>query len=86
MAFFPKLFQSRTKNQNRIFITLCEVSPGIIWAGGYASGIFQITKKNGNIEYLTPAQSFHLNVRADKYIRDIKRTDTGVYGPEDIII
>lgn len=63
--------------QNRIFITLCEVSPGIIWAGGYASGIFQITKKNGNIEYLTPAQSFHLNVRADKYIRDIKKDRYG---------
>lgn len=61
----------------RIFITLCEVSPGIIWAGGYASGIFQITKKNGNIEYLTPAQSFHLNVRADKYIRDIKKDRYG---------
>lgn len=58
-------------------ITLCEVSPGIIWAGGYASGIFQITKKNGNIEYLTPAQSFHLNVRADKYIRDIKKDRYG---------
>ena len=56
---------------------LCEVSPGIIWAGGYASGIFQITKKNGNIEYLTPAQAFHLNVRADKYIRDIKKDRYG---------
>lgn len=83
---FLSSFNHGLKDQNRIFITLCEVSPGIIWAGGYASGIFQITKKNGNIEYLTPAQSFHLNVRADKYIRDIKRTDTGVYGPEDIII
>ena len=63
---FLSSFNHGLKNQNRIFITLCEVSPGIIWAGGYASGIFQITKKNGNIEYLTPAQSFHLNVRADK--------------------
>lgn len=70
-------FNHGLKNQNRIFITLCEVSPGIIWAGGYASGIFQITKKNGNIEYLTPAQSFHLNVRADKYIRDIKKDRYG---------
>ena len=80
MAFFPKLFQSRTKkSETAFFITLCEVSPGIIWAGGYASGIFQITKKNGNIEYLTPAQSFHLNVRADKYIRDIKKGQIRVY-------
>ena len=74
---FLSSFNHGLKNQNRIFITLCEVSPGIIWAGGYASGIFQITKKNGNIEYLTPAQSFHLNVRADKYIRDIKKDRYG---------
>lgn len=74
---FLSSFNHGLKDQNRIFITLCEVSPGIIWAGGYASGIFQITKKNGNIEYLTPAQSFHLNVRADKYIRDIKKDRYG---------
>lgn len=73
---FLSSFNHGLKDQNRIFITLCEVSPGIIWAGGYASGIFQITKKNGNIEYLTPAQSF-LNVRADKYIRDIKKDRYG---------
>lgn len=70
-------FLSSFNHGLKIFITLCEVSPGIIWAGGYASGIFQITKKNGNIEYLTPAQSFHLNVRADKYIRDIKKDRYG---------
>lgn len=54
--------------------------------GRICIGHFPDYQENGNIEYLTPAQSFHLNVRADKYIRDIKRTDTGVYGPEDIII
>ena len=76
-VLFLSSFNHGLKDQNRIFITLCEVSPGIIWAGGYDRH-FDITKKNGNIEYLTPAQSFHLNVRADKYIRDIKK-DTRVY-------
>ena len=74
---FLSSFNQGVKHQNHIFITLCEVSPGIVWAGGYASGIFQITKKTGNVEYLTPTQSFNLDVRADKYIRDIKKDQYG---------
>ena len=85
MAFFPKLFQSRTKNQNRIFITLCEVSP-VLYGREDMHRAFSDYQEKRKHRIPHPAQSFHLNVRADKYIRDIKRTDTGVYGPEDIII
>ncbi len=74
---FLSSFEHGLKHQNRIFITLCEISPGIIWAGGYASGIFQINKKTGKTDYLTPDQSFHLNVRSDKYIRNIKKDKYG---------
>lgn len=74
---FLSSFDYGPKNQNRIFITLCEVSPGVVWAGGYASGIYQITKKTGAIEYLTPTRSFQLDVRADKYIRDIRKDQYG---------
>ena len=35
-------FESHSKNHT--FISLCEVEPGIIWAGGYSSGIYQINK------------------------------------------
>ena len=42
---FLSSFNHGLKNQNRIFITLCEVSPGIIWAGGYASGISRLPRK-----------------------------------------
>ena len=40
---------------NHIFLTLCEVSPGVICAGGYASGLYRIEKKTGRVEYFPPS-------------------------------
>ena len=42
---FLSSFDKQLKDKNHIFITLCEVSPGVIWAGGYTSGIYKINKK-----------------------------------------
>ncbi len=39
---FLSSFNHQLKDKNHIFITLCEVAPGIIWAGGYTSGIYKI--------------------------------------------
>lgn len=46
---FLSSFDHQLKNKNHIFITLCEVSPGIIWAGGYTSGVYKSrkTKRDG---------------------------------------
>ena len=74
---FLSSFERGAGTQNRIFLTLCEVSPGIIWAGGYTSGIYQIDKRNSTIQYLTPSLSFHLDIRPDKYIRAIKKDRQG---------
>ncbi len=60
-----------TKNRNHTFTSLCEVNPGIIWAGGYSSGIYQIEKHSKRVSYFTPSH-FHVeNIRPDKYIRII---------------
>ena len=40
---------------NHIFLTLCEVSPGVICAGGYASGLYRIEKKTERVEYFPPS-------------------------------
>ena len=42
---FLSSFNHQLKDKNHIFITLCEVAPGIIWAGGYTSGIYKINKR-----------------------------------------
>ena len=39
---------------NHIFLTLCEVSPGVICAGGYASGLYRIEKENREGGILSP--------------------------------
>ena len=37
-----------------LFLTLCAVSPGVLCAGGYASGLYRIEKKTGRVEYFPP--------------------------------
>ena len=67
-------FEESQGNKSHIFLTICEVAPGIIWAGGYSSGAYQIDKKTFSVSYFMPPLYTHTNKRPDKYIRDI-RTD-----------
>lgn len=61
-----------TPNDNCIFISLCEVEPGVIVAGGYMSGSYQINKRNGKVTFsLQPAVA--KGETPDKYIRSIHR-------------
>lgn len=74
---FMSSFDKNQQNKNHIFTTLCEISPGIIWAGGYSSGIYQINKRNLKVEFFTPSSYSHQNIPPDKYIRDIEKTSDG---------
>lgn len=74
-SFFSS-FDPVPDDENHIFLTLCEVSPGVIWAGGYTSGIYRIEKKDGfKTSYLSPAAM--AGVRPDQYIYDIKKDSEG---------
>lgn len=74
---FLSTFDAANHNQNHTFISLCEVEPGIIWAGGYSSGIYQINKKQLSIDFFTPSLFNNLNIRPDKYIRSIMKDSSG---------
>ncbi|WP_455584366.1 hybrid sensor histidine kinase/response regulator transcription factor [Bacteroides sp.] len=74
---FLSSFEPTLNSKNHIFLTLCEVIPGVIWAGGYSSGIHQINKRNLSVEYFTPSLFSHLNMRPDKYIRTIMKDSEG---------
>lgn len=74
---FLSSFDHQLKDKNHIFITLCEVSPGVIWAGGYTSGIYKINKSSMSVEYFSPYLFAHINMRPDKYIRDIIKDSKG---------
>ncbi|MBD3589673.1 two-component regulator propeller domain-containing protein [Bacteroides sp. GM023] len=74
---FLSSFDQQLKDKNHIFITLCEVSPGIIWAGGYTSGIYKINKHTLSVEYFSPYLLTPINMRPDKYIRDMIKDSKG---------
>ena len=59
-------------NGNHIFISLCEKEPGVILAGGYMSGTYQIHKYTGKVNY-TLQPSIQKGINPDKYIRSIYR-------------
>lgn len=75
---FLSSFNEKKQNKNHIFITLCEVQPGIIWAGGYSSGIHQINKKSLTTDFFTPSDFTNTNMRPDKYIRTIMKDSEGI--------
>lgn len=74
---FLSSFDRHLKDKNNIFITLCEVSPGIIWAGGYTSGLYKINKKTLSVEYFSPSLLTSVNIRLDKYIRAMIKDSEG---------
>lgn len=63
--------------ENHIFLSLCEVKPGIILAGGYMSGIFRIEKKTGKVTFHQQGKS-QIRETPDKYIRGIMVDKEGV--------
>lgn len=63
-------FHSDARNKNHIFMSICEIMPGIILAGGYTSGMYWIEKKTMKANYFVPS-SFKANAKTDKYIRSI---------------
>ena len=75
---FLSSFEKPQENKSHIFTTLCEVSPGVIWAGGYSSGIYKIEKRTNNVSFFTPASYMRDSMRPDKYIRDIYKDSQGL--------
>lgn len=73
---FLGLSDQQLKDKNHIFTTLCEVSPGVVWAGGYTSGIYKINKRTLAVEYFSPFLLSN-NMRPDKYIRDMIKDSKG---------
>ncbi|RHJ51710.1 response regulator [Bacteroides sp. AM10-21B] len=74
---FLSVFDKEHTNQSHTFISLCEISPGVIWAGGYSSGIYQINKKSYSVDFFTPALFGGTDIRPDKYIRSITKDSEG---------
>ena len=70
-------FHQNKHDQNHVFISLCEAEPGVIYVGGYMSGMYRINKKDFIPHYFTPQSLGYRQVRPDKYIRSIYRDEEG---------
>ena len=65
------------QDQNYVYISLCESTPGTILVGGYMSGMYSINKKDMRPQYFSPQQEGYTDIRPDKYIRSIYRDEQG---------
>ena len=70
-------YQQDKHDQNYVFISLCEAEPGVIFVGGYMSGMYKINKKDFIPRYFSSQSLGYKNIRPDKYIRSIYRDEEG---------
>ena len=66
------------QDQNYVYISLCESTPGTILVGGYMSGMYRINKKDMRPQYFLPQAEGYTDIRPDKYIRSIYRDQEGI--------
>lgn len=76
-TFFSPITNPAAYKKDQIFIALCEVKPGIIWAAGYGSDILQIDKHNLSVKLLDISEMESDKVRPDKYICEIIKDSQG---------
>lgn len=70
-------YQQDKHEQNHVFISLCESTPGTILVGGYMAGMYRINKKDMKPQYFSPQGEGYTQIRPDKYIRSIYRDEEG---------
>lgn len=74
----------KSTNMNHYFLTICEIKPGIILAGGYAAGVYLIDKKSKQVRFIKPDL-----MSPEKYIQTMffDKTDQTVWmGGENQLI
>lgn len=71
-------YHQDNQEQNHVFISLCEIAPGTILAGGYLSGMYCIYKKEMIPHYFAPRAKGNRHMRPDKYIRSIYKDNDGL--------
>lgn len=73
--FSPETNTAYRKDQ--VFMTLCEVKPGTVWAAGYGSDILQIDKRDLSVKLLDISEMEPDKVRPEKYICQIIKDSQG---------
>lgn len=78
-------FDQNAHNDNHVFISLCELRPGVVMAGGYMSGIYLIYKNTQQVRYISQLSMkrnpFLINTSEAFYV-----TTTVISGLADFIV
>lgn len=75
---FLSSFNPEYKSSNNVFLSLCEVTPGVIYVGGYSSSIYKIHKQSKKVEIVPFGEYYKsFSIRPDKYIRSIIKDSEG---------
>lgn len=75
--FFTETASNSSSKKSNAFLSICEITPGVVWASGYKSGINQINKRNGKTEYFSPSDYTKLHLSPDKYLLSITKDKSG---------
>ena len=70
-------FNSTTQNKNHVYFALCEVSPGVMYAGGYSSSIQKINKRNMSATPITFNTANGTQEKQEKHIHSIIKDSQG---------
>ena len=65
------------KNTCKQFLSICEKEPGVIWATGYDSDIYNIDKKSLSTKIISMSGIIEMNAKPDSYIRTIYKDSKG---------
>lgn len=74
---FLSSFDPTYKENNYVFLSVCESQPGIFYVGGYSSNIYKIDKKRLTIEKIIYETHSDSSIKPDKYIRSIIKGSEG---------
>lgn len=73
------IFSDTAKNlsEKNIFNTLCEISPGIVWAGGYGPDLLLIDKKDFSGKFFNLPEYGSGKIYPDRYVRHMIKDRQG---------
>lgn len=74
---FLSSFNVTKQEHNYAYLSICEVSPGIIYVAGYSSTIYKIDKRTESVSEISLESYKKPSMRPDKYIQSIYKDSQG---------
>lgn len=67
---------SINRRQNNIFLSICEVKPGVVWVSGFGAAIYEIQKKGKTVKKVDPT-IYNADLISDRYVNLLFKDSVG---------